>query len=142
MRCTGASRSAFTLLESIIALAMIGAVAGACLQVRAQSLAGRQRLTVRQNTDRGIETILRLAQAGLLDGGRIEKDESERMIRVNWIGDHLGEPFTCQRERVTMTNPIDQREGAAEHPTIELWQWTVTYRNETAQVFTPKGSSR
>ena len=130
------------MLESIIALAMIGAVAGACLQVRAQSLAGRQRLTSRQTTDRGIDTILRLAQAGLLDAGQSEKNEENQITRMTWAGDHLGEAFTCERTRTELTNPIDNPGDASFPATIIMWRWTVEYRNETAEQYTPARASR
>jgi len=136
------AKAGFTLLESIIALAMIGAVAGACLQVRAQSLAGRQRLTVRQNTDRAIDTILRLAQSGLLDDGLSERDEEGKITRITWTGDHLGEPFTCERVRTTVANPIDIPGDESFPGTITMWRWTVEIRGESAEVFTPARASR
>jgi type II secretory pathway pseudopilin PulG len=131
------TRPGFTLLESNIALAMIGAVAGACLQVRAQSLAGRQRLTARQTTDRGIDTILRLAQHGLLEAGESEKDEENKLTRTTWTGDYLGEPFTCERKRTQLANPIDLTGDESAPTTITLWRWSVEYRNETAELLTP-----
>ncbi len=140
MNAAGATRlRAFTLLESIIALALIGAVAGACLQVRAQSLAARQRLTIKQQADRGLETILRLAQAGLLEDGVAERDDSDKLSRMTWIGEHEGAPFVCERERITTNNPIDTS-GVEDVPqTVTLWRWTVEYRGETAQVLRTVG---
>ena len=135
-------RAAFTLLESIIALAMIGAVAGACLQVRAQSLAGRQRLTVRQSADRAICTILRLAQSGLLEGGQAERNEEGRTTRINWTGDFLGEPFTCRRVRTLIANPIARAGDDSIPASITMWLWTVEHRGETAELLTPMGRSR
>lgn len=129
----------FTLLESIIALAMIGAVAGACLQVRAQSLAGRQRLTARQATDRGFETILRLAQSGLLEAGVPVRNEEGQVTRITWTGDYLGEPYTCVRERTPVANPVEPVADESFPATITLWAWTVEYRGETAQLLTPTG---
>lgn len=143
MNAPGArTRSAFTLLESIIALAMIGAVAGACLQVRAQSMAGRQRLTVRQTTDRGIDTILRLAQSGLLEDGQSEKNEEGQTTRITWTGERLGEPFTCERVRTQLANPIDSAGDETIPPTVIMWRWTVEYRNETAQMLTSARAPR
>lgn len=136
------TRPAFTLLESIIALAMIGAVAGACLQVRAQSMAGRQRLTVRQTTDRGVDTILRLAQSGLLEDGQIENNEEGQITRITWTGERLGEPFTCRRVRTQLANPIDSAGDETIPSTVILWRWTVEYRNETAQMLTPARAPR
>jgi len=128
----------FTLLESIIALALIGAVAGACLQVRAQSLAGRQRLTVQQETDRGLETILRLAQSGLLADGIAERDDTDQLTRMTWAGDHLGSPFTCTRERFTTNNPVPSAGDEPLPQVITLWRWTVEYQGETARALTPQ----
>lgn len=136
------TRPGFTLLESIIALAMIGAVAGACLQVRAQGLAGRQRLTVRQNTDRGIDTILRLAQSGLLEDGLPERNEEGDVTRISWTGEHLGEPFTCQRVRTTIANPIDGAGDESFPTSITVWRWVVGFRGESAEVITPARSAR
>jgi len=135
-------RAGFTLLESIIALAMIGAVAGACLQVRAQGLAGRQRLTVRQRTDRAIDTILRLAQSGLLVGGQPERNEQGQTTRITWTGEHLGEPFTCERERISVANPIENAGDESFPGTITMWKWTVEIRGEVAEVFTPVRGAR
>ena len=136
------TRTGFTLLESIIALAMIGAVAGACLQVRAQSLAGRQRLTVHQKTDRGIETILRLAQAGLLENPQRERDETGDTTLVVWTGEHLDEPFICRRDRIEIANPINGISAEELPESVSLWRWAVTYRGESAETLTPTGPTR
>jgi len=136
------SRRAFTLLESIIALALIGAVAGACLQLRAQSLAGRQRLAERQTIDRALDTILRLAQAGLLEGGTRERSSDGDTLRTTWSGEHLGEPFTCRRERVTAPNPVTTPDTDQATDQIELWSWTVEHRGETVHALTPLGLRR
>ena len=132
----------FTLLESIIALAMIGAVAGACLQVRAQSLASRQRLTVHQQTDQGLETILRLAQAGLLENPQRDRDETGETTLITWSGDHLGEPFTCRRDRVEIANPLRGESDLQLPETVTLWRWSVTYNGESAEILTPSRSAR
>jgi len=136
------TRTGFTLLESIIALAMIGAVAGACLQVRAQSLAGQQRLTVHQKTDRGIETILRLAQSGLLENPQRERDETGDTTLIVWTGEHLDEPFTCRRDRIEIANPISGATAEQLPENVTLWRWTVTYKNESAETLTPTGPTR
>jgi type II secretory pathway pseudopilin PulG len=102
--------AAFTLLEAMIALIVLAAVAGACLQLRSQTL--RQRVAVARAIQSGeaLTELLTMARAGLLPEPEGPLEGDERML-VTWRGELRGHAYEVTRELVTTTNPALQAQG-------------------------------
>ena len=130
-------RHGFTLIESVIALTVLALVAGACFELRAQSLAQTRAITGRQANARVAHTILTLAWAGQLgQGRRVERDELAGV--VEWAGERDGRLYTLVREPVVVANPLRDSVGedaASAYPvTVDLFRYTLELEGETYTV--------
>lgn len=128
-------RAAFTLLEAIVAIVILTSVALVCLQLRAQSAAQAARLREHQAIERALDTILTMAEAGLLpDPAGPEEDDP--LQRVEWTGEHLGEPYVCTRVREVVANPIADSQSPGAN-TILVDRYTVEYQGRDARMIRP-----
>ncbi len=130
-------RRGFTLIESVIALTVLAMVAGACFELRTQSLAQTRVIAGRQANARVAHTILTLAWAGQLgQGRRVESDDRDGVIE--WIGEREGRAYTMVREPVVVANPLRSFLGeseSAKYPvTVELYRYTLELEGETFTV--------
>lgn len=120
-------RLAFSLLEAILALAIICAALVAVLQVRAQMIKGAQQVRERQAVERDDEAIFRMLVAGLLP-----EPETEDGTYV-WRGEYHEQPFTITRHREQLSNP---NAGVFDHEirtslTIVRYELTIGDRTTT-----------
>lgn len=128
---TLARRRAVILLEAIISLVVIAAVAGACLSLRSRTI--RQRVAVQQTLeiDDALSSIMALATAGLLDAPTADTDDSGAARRV-WRGDWNGEPYAVTAQIVQVSNPLAGQ--TVEAPAfIPMRQWTVEFRGASVR---------
>lgn len=126
------SRPGFTLLEAVLALAILSSVMVVCLGMRAQGIAGAQRLSQRQETDREVEAIFQMLTAGLLPPAVVDRESHAR----TWSGGHLGHSYTLVATRVERANPVArEKAGAALAERIALFRYELTYRGRTAEFF-------
>jgi len=90
----------------VVALALIGAVGAACLELRAQGLAATRSIRSAAAGERGLDALLAEARAGLLGDAVESRDERGRVVARRWSGERAGERFECAWGRVTMANPV------------------------------------
>ncbi len=145
-------RPAVTLLEAIIALVILTAVASACLQLRAQAIGSAARLAARSSAQEGAREVLELAAAGLLPPDQMERDEETAGSGsapggasggggVIWRGERLGEPYQCTRTRQQVPNPARAALPAAKAQLLAAYvsvdRYEVHYAGATAQLVVP-----
>jgi len=120
-------RRAFTLIEAIIAITMIALVAGACLQLRAESLARVRSLAGTGAEDLAADQILRLAAADRLGPGRRLEPDDPQSPRV-WTGEHAGRRYTLRKEAVVVPNPLRSAvdEDSVYPESVVVWRYTLT----------------
>lgn len=121
-------RSAFTLIESLVALTVLALVAGACLELRAGALAHTRTLAGRQDDQRRVKTVFDLALAGLLDAPqRVDPDDPHSALV--WTGERDGEQYQLLREPVVVPNPLHAPPTGDESPQFPeqslLFQYTL-----------------
>ncbi len=138
-RAVSRRRTAFTLLESVIALVIVAGVAGACLQARAQALAATRSIADSTVLTREMDAILAEARAGLLPQPVEVRDSTGRMVERVWSGVRAGAEFRCRWDVVQAPNPVPGGAGAGLAPTVTLARWSVTRAGQTAEVLEPMG---
>lgn len=128
MRPVRASRPAFTLIEAIVALTILAVVAGACLRLRATSLAQARSLHARQELVREAATLFELAIEGRLGPSqRLDPDDPESP--TEWTGERGERPYRLLREAVVIANPVHDPGADVATPfpeRIALWRYTLT----------------
>ena len=101
----------FTVIEAIVALTILAIVAGACLELRAQSLRQAQSLTARHELARRADAIFELARAGQLGPGE-RLDEDDPAGGRLWTGERFGDQYRLTKRTVLVDNPLhDPRLG-------------------------------
>ena len=129
-------RRAFTLIEAVIAITVLALVAGACLQLRADSLSRTRTLSGRHELDRAVRTIFDLAVKDRLGPSRklIADDPNSP---EQWEGTFASREYTLVKELAVVPNPLTveaPRDGAAESPypaLVALWRYTLTLDGQT-----------
>lgn len=122
---------AFTLLEAIVALAILAAACIACLQIRTQSITSHARVARQQQIDRATDAVFQMLVNGLL--AKPEKDRETG--RPLWKGEHLGKPFTITRERVSVANPVAGQVGYAVAPQVSVWRYSLAYDSRVSTFY-------
>lgn len=134
MRSSPGARAAFTLLEAIVALAILSSVLVVCLSVRAQSIAQRARLAERLDGAQDCEAVFESIIGGVLAPTRTDPETGARL----WEGERSGRPFTVEARREVRPSPL-AASGAEDRATfVTVWRYTVTVGrpgNATAREF-------
>lgn len=123
-------RRAFTLLEAVLALAIVAGAIMACLQVRAQMLAGTQRQRELQRADRAEEAIFQMLVNNALPQARVDP---ERGIPV-WEGEHLGRPYEIERFPMMVENPMRGRVGYAVADHVTVFRYVMRYAGRESEI--------
>lgn len=123
---------AFTLLEAVLALAIIASVIVVCLGMRAQALAASQRIAADQQSDRVVQEVYESLVAGLLKDPEIDPDTGMR----TWTGERLGEEFTLTATLTTAPNPIvglieDKEMGDR----VRVWRYQLQCAGRTTEFY-------
>ncbi|MBL0928100.1 MAG: hypothetical protein IBJ11_10700, partial [Phycisphaerales bacterium] len=96
-----AHRPAFTLLEAVIALAILATVAVVTLEIRARTINSAAGLAEKLRDDRDAEALFTMLLHGALPLPVVD----ERNPSPVWSGTHRGRPYTIRRAAVTLPNP-------------------------------------
>lgn len=115
----------FSLLEAVLALAIIAAALIAVLQVRTQMIRGAQQARDRQAVERDDEAVFQMLVAGLLP-----PPTSEDGI-ITWQGEFLDRPYIIQRTVERIPNPNVDELGHPVRPFIPLVVYTLIIDERT-----------
>lgn len=131
------SSSAFTLLESLVALTILAMVAAACLELRANALNHTSSLAGRQDTARLAHTIYDLAFAGLLPAP-VRADPEDTESPLVWTGQRDAVSYRLTREPIELQNPITapRRTNSEDQPSkfpqrVALYRYTLELEGQT-----------
>lgn len=116
-------RRAFTLLEAVLALAMLTAVIVVCLQLRAQvGVVGRQveRISARDNAS---EAIFQSLVNGLL-GPPTETRENGVLV---WEGEQNGAKYRIIRTMTRVPNPVVGQVAFDVPATLTAYKYEITF---------------
>jgi prepilin-type N-terminal cleavage/methylation domain-containing protein len=131
-KASGRAARGFTLLEAVLALAILSAVAVVCVGIRTQSLSSARRMEERHAEQRDTQAIFEMLTAGLLPPPEAEKDSFVR----RWKGEYLGFPYELEAARETMPNPVfrgDRADSAGLSDRIVMWRYTLSYRGKESE---------
>lgn len=120
-------RRAFTLLEAILALVILGAAFVAALQVRVQLLAGVRDLAQEQRAHRLHDSLFRELQAGTIAGGDVIDGV------LVYAGEHLGEAYRIEARMTEVENPLVGRVGYAVSPRVAIRAYVVEIGGERVE---------
>ncbi len=123
-----ARRRGFTLLEAVLALAILSAVMVVCLGLRAQALASAARITAGQRAQRGTQEVYESLVAGLLPDPEVDEETGAR----TWRGERLGRPFVLIARPAEVRNPVaglfpDRELGDR----VRLWRYELVFGDES-----------
>lgn len=120
---------AFTLLEAVLALAILGLAVGACLQLRAELGASARTVARHTAADNRADSLFQEIINGVLPGAEIDRQTGAAF----WAGTHAGTPFRVERSAVRVPNPVA---GQTEHPvaqTLTMYRYTITLGKEKSE---------
>lgn len=125
-------RGGFTLLECLLAIAIVSGVLIALLQLRAESLRDRVELAETQRADREAEALFQMFVTGAVETPEVDRSRGA----VSWEGEYLGHPFRAVRTLREVPNPV--RAGGGDgggdassqglRATVPMYAYTLTYR--------------
>lgn len=119
----GGDRRAFTLLEAVLALAILSAVLVSTLGLRARAAAATARLDQARMVTQAADEIFEMAVEGLLPTPEIEREARTR----SWRGTHLGREYVLRAVPLERGSalPEDQRAGLSDR--IIIYRYTLEY---------------
>ncbi len=123
----GASGGAFTLLECLLALAIISGVLIAMLEMRSNSLRDRVELGEIQRADREAEALFQMFVTGSVASPEVDKERRS----VTWEGEFLGHPYRAVRVVRQVPNPALRAMGEqaeALRATVPIFGYTLAYK--------------
>lgn len=116
-----------TLLEAVLALAILSSVLIVCLELRARMLRHTEALQRSQMVERETSNLILMASAGLLP----DPVRDERAGAFVWKGDHLGHPFTITAAPVALPSPV---KTGTEEAGVRMWKYRLAYLDQTTEV--------
>lgn len=119
----------FTLLEALIALAMLAAVFSVCAGLRTQAMAADRRAAAILEAERDADALFQM----VINRALLAPEPLSNGEKAVWVGTHLGEPYTIERTIAVMENPLL---GVGPHetaPEIGLFEYAITYKGHTTK---------
>lgn len=121
---------AFTLLEAVLAVAILAAVLVVCLGMRAQHMSSMRRVAEFHRAQRDAEAVFEMATANLLPAPKVEE---ESLVRT-WTGDYLGEAYVLTARPIAQPNPVVLTDRTVKlAPVLYLWKYELAYRGRTTE---------
>ena len=100
-------RVGFTLLECLLAIAIVSGVLIALLQMRSASIRDRNELAAVQRADREAEALFQMFVTGAVATPTVSRERRT----VTWEGEYLGNAYHAVRELREVANPVRRGGG-------------------------------
>ena len=120
----------FTLLEAVLALAILAGAMVACLQVRAQMLLGAERLREVQRADRAEEALFQMLVNQTLESPRVDEEHG---ILV-WEGEYLGRAYRIERLVMSVANPMRGTVSYEVAREVRVYRYVMTYAGRESEI--------
>ena len=121
-----------TLLEAVIALAILTSVLIVCLDLRARMLRHTETIQRHQLVEREAQNLYVMASTGSLHDPIIDK-QAQAYI---WQGEHLGSRYTITAKPLAIPSPIKSDPESPEAKTVQMWRYELAYMGETIDFIT------
>ena len=125
---------AFTLLEAVLALAILSSVLVVCLSVRAEALAQRARLTTRLDAGQECEAIFEAIIGGVLPPSSIDPESGVRRWEGERAGFAGGRPggraFVVEARRIEAASPLASDPTRPRAASVFVWRYEVSFEGE------------
>jgi len=118
---------ALTLLEAVLALAILSAALVVALQVRAGALAQTLDLERRLRMNRDVEAIIALKESGALGFAQVDERSGVR----RWSGELHANPFAIRATPTLVPNPVASPDHPERAQQVPMLRYEVTYLDET-----------
>lgn len=123
-------RRGFTLLEAVLALAILAGAIMACLQVRAQIMEGTKRQRDVQRADRADEALFEMLVNNTLPEAHLDQ---KRGILV-WDGQYLGRPYHIERTPISVDNPMIGKVAYPVQPKVTVFRYAMRYAGRDSEI--------
>lgn len=120
------TRRGLTLLEAVLSLAILAAVAAVVLGAHADAVTSSARLDEQRRVERETEAIFRMLEMRTLPAPA--PDAAGQPV---WTGEHLGHPYRITRTLERPQNPAANATPFELGPTVPLYRYTIEYRGES-----------
>ncbi len=124
------TRTAFTLLEAVLALAILSGALVVCIQVRAQTILGAERLREIQRADRAEEALFQMLVNQTIDEPRVDED----LGVLVWEGEYLDKPYRVERWPESVPNPVAGQIGYRVPARVTIVRYAVEYDGRTFEM--------
>jgi Tfp pilus assembly protein PilV len=118
-----------TLLEAVIALAILSAVMIVCLDLRARMLRHTDALQRRQLVEREAQNLYIMASTGSLHDPIVDKQAGA----YRWEGEHLGSRYAITAKPVAIPSPTKPSPDAPIATAVQMWRYELAYMGETIE---------
>lgn len=128
--CVRRARRGFTLLEAVLAMAILSSVLVVALGVRAQSMSLATRLDADRRALIGQEELFAMVLEGLLP---LSQNDARSRTRT-WSGEHMGLPYLIVATPVDITTPLPEEVRGTLAPGVVMFRYTLTYAGRESEV--------
>ena len=118
----------FTLLEAVIALALMSMILIASLELRVQAMRTGASIGDACRDARPMNDLYTM----LINRALPEPVRDEQTQQPVWSGDYLGKPYRITRVRETVENPVAStvQHEPGQQTTVRVWRYTMRYDNQ------------
>jgi len=120
----------FTLLEAILALAILSAAVIVCVGIRGQMLLGTERLREIQRQDRAEEGLFQMLINQTIDEPIVDAERGT----VVWRGTYLEKPYEVERRGASFPNPMIGQVGYDVAERVRLIRYVIQYDGRESEV--------
>ncbi len=123
------TRRAFTLLEAVLALAILSSALIVALQIRSSALAQTLDLETRLRVNHDLRAIAMLRESGALGFPEVDEQSAAR----TWRGEHNGEPFTIKATPMLVPSPIPRTPESELAESVPMLRFEITYMDQRSE---------
>lgn len=118
-------RRAFTLLEAVLALAILSGAVMATLGIRARAMIATEQMEALQRDERDAQAVFDLLVAGMLGAPDSVDRETGRAAWSGTLSGSSGRRYSVVREAELVPNPLRSGAEPGEAGQVAVWRYTV-----------------